>query len=273
VSGELLWAYCVLAAGDPAPLGAVGVGGDAAVERIEEAGLAALVSRVPVAEFGAQPLRENLNDLAWLERTARAHELVLDQALSLATIVPLRLCTLYESEDSGRQMLTRECDAFAHALEYLTGREEWGAKLLIDPDLLSREARAGSDEAAALEQDEQAHGGGAGASYMLRRRVERQVREAAGRLAADLASVVHARLEDATLHAVTRPPQNRDLSRHEGEMILNAAYLVEADAVPELRALASSLEAEHAAFGARLELTGPWPPYNFVPGGDTATVA
>jgi hypothetical protein len=273
VSGELLWAYCVLAAGESSPPRTVGVGGDAVVERIEEAGLSALVSRVQAAGFGAEPLREHLNDLAWLERTARAHELVLDQALALATIVPLRLCTLYEGEDSVRQMLSREHDAFAHALEYLTGREEWGVKLLIDPDLLSREARARSDDAAALAQDEQVHGGGAGASYMLRRRVERQVREEAGRLAAQLAGVVHARLEDATLHAVTRPPQNRDLSRHEGEMILNAAYLVEADAAAELRALASSLEAEHAVFGARLELTGPWPPYNFVPGGDTATVA
>lgn len=271
--GELLWAYCVLSASGPTPSGVTGVAADAAVERIEAAGLAALVSKVPAAEFGEEPLRENLNDLAWLERTARAHAVVLDQALATATIVPLRLCTLYETEDTVRQMLARERGAFAHALDYLSGREEWGVKLLIDPDLLAREAKAGSAEAASLEQNAETHGGGTGGAYMLGRRVEREVREAAARLAAQLAEEVDTRLADVALRAVRQPPQNRDLSRHEGEMILNAAYLVEAEAVAELRDRASALEAEHAALGARVQLTGPWPPYNFVPGGGTATIA
>jgi hypothetical protein len=52
-------------------------------------------------------------------------------------------------------------------------------------------------------------------------------------------------------------------------MVLNAAYLVEAERVGELREFATELEAEHAALGASIELTGPWPPYNFVPDGAT----
>jgi hypothetical protein len=51
-------------------------------------------------------------------------------------------------------------------------------------------------------------------------------------------------------------------------MLLNAAYLVDADRVGELRALVAELEDRHAAVGARIELTGPWPPYNFVPAED-----
>jgi gas vesicle protein GvpL/GvpF len=50
-------------------------------------------------------------------------------------------------------------------------------------------------------------------------------------------------------------------------MLLNAAYLVEADRIDELRDLVSDLELRHEHLGARIELTGPWPPYNFVPGG------
>jgi hypothetical protein len=269
--GQLFWAYCVLPTGSPYPTGLSGVDPAAPVERIQAGGLAALVSRVPRADFGEEPLRENLNDLAWLERAARAHEGVLDQSLSCATIVPLRLCTLYETEDSVREMLTRERDSFALALDFLAGREEWGVKVLIDPDLLAHEARAASGEAAALEQDmETREGGGA---YMLRRRLERHVRELSGALAAQVAERVHTRLEDWALDAVERPPQNRDLSKHEGEMVLNAAYLVAAERVGELRELVRTLEAEHSMFGARIELTGPWPPYNFVPGGGTETIA
>ena len=49
-------------------------------------------------------------------------------------------------------------------------------------------------------------------------------------------------------------------------MLLNAAYLVEAGRVEDLRAVVESLQERHGGLGARLELTGPWPPYNFVAG-------
>src|SRR3954452_1719247 len=69
--GELLWAYCVLRAADPTPPELQGVDSAHAPERVEAAGLAVLVSRVPRAQFGEKPLRENLNDLRWLEQVAR----------------------------------------------------------------------------------------------------------------------------------------------------------------------------------------------------------
>lgn len=263
--GELLWAYGVLRAGDPYRPDIEGVHERDSVSRVEAAGLAALVSRVPRAHFGAEPLRRNLNDIAWLERVARAHEAVLEQAVGRSTIVPLRLCTIYESEEGVRRALERGQDVFAAALDALAGRQEWGVKVLVDPAKLAWEARTRSDEAGRLERELDSHGGGG--AYMLRRRLERYVREASDAIARELAEQVHARFQDWSIDAVTRPPQNRDLSRHEGEMLLNAAYLVEADRVDGLRQLASELEARHSSLGARIELTGPWPPYNFVPGG------
>jgi hypothetical protein len=47
-------------------------------------------------------------------------------------------------------------------------------------------------------------------------------------------------------------------------MLLNGAYLVEAGRADDLRALAAELEQHHEALGARVVLTGPWPPHNFV---------
>jgi hypothetical protein len=260
-----LWAYGVLPADASPPTKVPGVDPAHAVEAVRVGDLAALVSRVPQDEFGADPLRSNLNDLEWLERVARAHESVLEQALNRTTCVPLRLCTIYESEDGVRAMLDRERKAFSDALRHLAGRQEWAVKLLVDDDKLRAAARTHSDEVARLEgeADEHTEGG----AYMLRRRIDRHVRERAATLATDTAEEVHARLAAIAIDAVTRPPQNRELSGHEGEMLLNGAYLVESDRVTGLRDLVAELERDYAAFGARLELSGPWPPYNFVPGG------
>ena len=61
------------------------------IERVAAGRLAAFVSRVSTSEFGADAQLRNLNDLAWLERVARAHEAVLENALSQTSLVPLRV--------------------------------------------------------------------------------------------------------------------------------------------------------------------------------------
>lgn len=248
---ELLWAYCVLRDAGESEV-------DTEVEPIEEGGLTVLVSRVAESEFAAKPLRRHLNDLQWLEQVARSHETVLDGVLRTATIVPLRLCTIFENEESVRRMLERERAALERALGELEGRQEWGAKLLVDPVALGERVQApgaGATEAA----------GGVGAAYLRQRRAEREARDETRVLVRELAEDVHQRLAAVAVAAVTRPPQNRDLSRHEGEMLLNAAYLVETLRVDKLRDAAGELEARYAPLAARVELTGPWPPYNFVP--------
>jgi hypothetical protein len=263
-SGDALWAYCVLhAEADPPPPDVRGVAGGK-LERVVVGDLAAIVSRVPLAEFGAEPLRENLNDLGWLEKVARAHESVQGRALEHGTLVPLRLCTIYESEKGVREMLEREHDALTQALDALADREEWGAKLLVDGELLAEQARSQSAEAADLEEELSTRTGGG--AYMLRRRLERHVRDAADSLAAELADQVHAQLQDRAIDATVLPPQNPELSGHAGQMLLNGAYLVDAGSVARFRELAAELEERHRAVGAKIELSGPWPPYNFVSG-------
>jgi hypothetical protein len=269
-TGDGLWAYCVLRTGEPDVDGLAGIDGGV-VERVEARGLATLVSRVPLADFGADPLRDNLNDLEWLERVARAHEAVLERALAETTIVPLRLCTIYESEDGVREMLEREHVSLARALDTLAGRQEWGVKVLADEERLTEEARSQSAEAGALEDELDARTGGG--AYMLRRRLERHVRDASDALASELAEQVHAQLQDWASDAVALAPQNPEISGHEGRMLMNGAYLVETERVDGLRALVSDLEELHRRLGVRIELTGPWPPYNFLSGGGTAALA
>jgi Gas vesicle synthesis protein GvpL/GvpF len=262
-SGDVLWTYCVLRAGTPHPANLAGVDASNPVERVDAGDLAALVSRVPLSEFGEEPLRTNLNNLEWLERVARGHEAVLERTLEEATIVPLRLCTIFEDEDGVRRMLADQRPALTAALDVLDGHQEWGVKLLVDREALEAAARSRSPEADALADELDTRS--AGGAYMLKRRLERQVREAADEIAVSVADDVHARLQDWATDAVLNPPQNRDLSGHEGEMLLNGAYLVETPKVARLRELVGELQERHRGLGVRLDLTGPWPPYNFMP--------
>ena len=47
-------------------------------------------------------------------------------------------------------------------------------------------------------------------------------------------------------------------------MILNGAYLVAEERMTAFQAELASLEGEYGDLGLSYEVTGPWPPYNFV---------
>jgi len=254
VSDDLLWAYGVVAAGAPLPDD---------IEPVADGELVVLTARVPRDEYAVEPLREHLNDLAWLERVARRHEAVLEQALAQATVVPLRLCTIFDDADGVRRMLEREREPLTRALARLDGRQEWGVKLLVDGDRLAATAAPAGDQAQ----------GEGGAAYLARRRNERQAREGARALAMQIVDDVDGSLRAHAVDAVRLPAQNRELSGHTGDMVLNAAYLVDADGAGALHEAAAELQGRHADAGARIELTGPWPPYNFVTGETTTQPA
>lgn len=253
------YAYCVVAGDARLALeGLHGVEGDRPVEIVRHGDLAAVTSRVPLAEFGAEPLKRNLNDVGWLERTARAHQAVLDRALSGGSMVPLRLCTVYNDDDAVRAMLDRERESLTAALDRLRARTEWGVKLIADPGA-TPPADAGDGEPAP-----KLGAPGAGSAFLARKRRDRVARADTRRLTQEAARAIHARLrEHAAAATVLRPPP-RELSPGAGQLVLNGSYLVDVARAGEFRALATELGERHAASGLRVEVTGPWPPYSFV---------
>lgn len=220
---------------------------------LREDALAAVTSQVPLKEFDEARLREHLADMAWVEATARAHENVLDRVCAEATLIPMRMCTVYRTEGGVREMLHRESDALLDALDHLRGKAEWGAKafLSLDGDGPDAEADAGASS---------------GAAYMERKRTTRERRQRALEMAEDAVAVIHDRLSVAAADAQTIPLQRPEASGHSGEMILNGVYLVAGESLQQFHEEVRALQAEFASHGIELVCTGPWPAYNFVPG-------
>lgn len=235
-----------------------GVDGDNHVFLLEGNELASIVSLVPLREFGEEQLRENLDRVAWLEEKARAHERVLEALLEAATVVPTRLCTIFRDEKQVREMMSREGPALVEALERLEGRAEWGVKVFAEPGALERAARERARESA--EEGPISPG----AAYMERRRREARARENAEEIADGWAQAIHERLAGRAAEALLNPLQRRELSGHDGDMLLNGVYLVADGEVERFRELAAELGEENRERGVAVELTGPWPAYNFV---------
>lgn len=256
--GEACWAYCILAAGqrDAARGDIEGVEPGTKVELIQEGELLTLVSPVPLAEFSDERIREHLNDIEWVDRVARAHERVLEQVLERATILPLRLCTLYRDRAGVRRMLRDQESLLRETLVELEGRREWGIKVFADQNRLAASVHEQRSEPAAA--------GPSGAEYMARRQRERKSSERVHELGEAVAQEIHARAESVAERSRANPLQRPEVHGKKAQMLLNAAYLVSREREHELRDLAASLRDRWGERGFEVELTGPWPPYNFV---------
>ncbi|MFG2041819.1 GvpL/GvpF family gas vesicle protein [Dactylosporangium sp. NPDC048998] len=249
-----IWLHAVAREFDPAAVaGLTGVGGGP-LRVVEAAGLAAVVSPVDLNEFGAEPMRRNLEDLAWLERVARAHHGVVAAAARLGPVVPARLGTVYLDDTRVRAMLSERRADFVTVLERVAGRTEWGVKAYT---------ATGAPAKPEPSQAPAAGGGrsGAGAAYLRRRRAELSAGERRQQAALDSAEEVHAALGGCAEGARRHPPQDRSLSGEPGLMVLNGAYLVDAGRAERFRDTVAALAGRFPAI--RLQLTGPWPPYSF----------
>jgi Gas vesicle synthesis protein GvpL/GvpF len=216
------------------------------VELVPEGGVAALASAVPADEFDEESLRERLDDRAWLERTAREHEEALERTLAVTAVIPFRLCTVYETRDRLREFLSAHGPALANLLARLDGRVELGVKAYF--------------AAQPPDRDEPQ----SGREYLLRRQREREAAEEAARFKVECARTSHERLAAAAEEARANPPQPPELSGRTEDMLLNGAYLLRRDEGGLTDAVAE-LEALYGPRGVTYEITGPWPPYNFVP--------
>ena len=138
--GTAVYLYGVARGLDPAALGgAAGVAG-APVRGVVEGGLTALVSTVALAEYGEAALRANLEDLAWLEATARAHHDVVDRAAHAAPTAPVRIATIYRDDARVAEVLAAQGPRFTEILDLISGRSEWGVKAYASAEAMRGDA-------------------------------------------------------------------------------------------------------------------------------------
>jgi len=240
--------YAVCRGVDPAALDGVPALGGGTVELVDVLDLQAAVSTVDLDEFGEEAMRTNLEQLPWLERTARGHDLVVQSCAAAAPTAPMRLATICLDDESVRLRLEEWYDDLVAALDRVTGREEWSVKVFAHPRA-AREAE-GAEPAAV-----------GGAAYLRRKKAATEERRSVEAAAASAAEEVDSVLRGTAVAARRLRPQDPRISGHEATMLLNGAYLVDSVRSADFAKQVAELVGLHPQVSVACD--GPWPPYSF----------
>ncbi len=233
------YVYGIVEPAGPPP-DAPGIDG-APVRVIGGDGVAAIVSALP----GGEPA---------LGREAMlAHARVLEAALGLGNVLPMRFGVVMETEEVQARLLATHGDQLRAQLEELAGTVELEVRVVYEQERLMREVAA-EPQIAALRAHVQ--GQPEAATYYDRIRLGELVAEAVQRHRLDDAQALLDALVAVSLDVrVSEPAHER--------VVLNAAFLVDRGAIAAFDVELDRLAAERAG-RMRVKSVGPVAPHSFV---------
>jgi hypothetical protein len=216
-----------------------------------------VVGDAALPAFSGEEIERRLADLAWVSACAVAHDRVVAHFAALAPVVPMKLFTLFASDERAVEALSGQRERLAAVLEKVAGRAEWGVRIHFDASQAKRVTAGTSTPAASGEPV-------SGRGFLLRKK---DAQEAARNLASRAVAAVEESFAELSRHAAAasrREPMAPTVVESGPRLLLDAAFLVPA-VEPEGFEQAVQAEAERlAAYACEVTLTGPWPPYNFI---------
>lgn len=227
----------------PANFGNIGIG-ENAVYTIGYKDIAAVVSTIPFKQMDS-----NLNDIV-------AHQRVVEAAREVRTVLPVRFGVILKNEEGIKKLLGGSYKDYSAKLSVLRGKDEIGIKVLLNKSSLKKiQAQAEqSEEIRKIKQE--ISDSKPGTSYFLKLRLQDAMKNETlmkiDKMVGEINNSLAGTAEDRRL-----------LKNDVGEIVLNAAYLVDRSKIWAFDTKVKVLRERFEREGMTLHRSGPWAPYSF----------
>ena len=215
-------------------------------------GLHIVVADAPLSKYGEAAIARGLANLEWVSRAAMAHERVVESFLSADAVLPMKLFTIFTSEERALAHVREERKRLDTLVRRVSGHDEWSIRVVLDRGRAERAAPKSAPSS----------GGRTGVAYLARKKARRdaarELAERAQATVADLYDHLSARAKLAKRRTASELPAQG------GSLLLDAAFLVPRRRTASFKTLAGREAKAVARHGYGVTLTGPWPPYSFV---------
>jgi gas vesicle protein GvpL/GvpF len=221
----------------------------------------AIVSEVPLEDFCGPAAELRMQQLAWVGPRALRHEAVVEQMMRHSPVLPARFGTLFSSQESLAKFLDIHRDTISQFLDRVADQEEWSIKGLLDRKQAGQALRSASLAA----QQGQLATLPPGTRYFQEQRIrsaaEKELSLWLNETCRQVASDLRSRASDfRECQVVPREPPESGT-----EVVLDWAFLLPRGATAAFRLRIEQLNENDSTRGLVFELSGPWPPYRFVP--------
>jgi hypothetical protein len=176
-------------------------------------------------------------------QAAMQHARIVSECFKVATLLPFKFGTVFESDEALRQAIRNNKKTFADSIAKLRGKSEMHIKVTV------REGTAVAEVLQVLPHK-------AGGEYLCRLKVQasrdRERQSRARALSVQVSKLLNPLQEEVSCKKV-------DIG-----IVLDIAHLIDSDGVEKYQSRYSNALRQFK--DVEISLTGPWPPYHFMPG-------
>ncbi|MFH1539218.1 MAG: GvpL/GvpF family gas vesicle protein [bacterium] len=230
---------------------------------LSEGNTCALASEVPAFEYSEDRLNRRLRDLKWLIPKVMRHDELIRYAMKTRPVIPVKFGAIFTSCERVLDIMRRGSNEFHDFFDFIRDKEEWGVKVYVDERSCRKAMESSSD--LIRELDRKISLATPGNAYFIRKKRENLLLRETLCLHENLADEIYQRIAPQCVDARKNKLLGKEATNKKEKMILNTAVLLgEVDAdffKKKLDGMAVFYEPQ----GILIEISGPWPPYNFCP--------
>ncbi len=221
--------------------------------------VAAVHSLVPLEDFTGPEAEARLGDLEWIGPRAIFHEMVIEEIAKFSPVYPARFGTIYLSEANLETFMAAHSDTLSRFFEYAADKREWAVKGYMDSQksidrLREKIVRESKD----LPRSP-------GARYLAEKRLRGSISDRLQEWLAEILTNANRILVPAAVEFRERKILPETGAERPGEMVSNWAFLIPKKGESKFENKLETLNKEYEQEGITFQLSGPWPPFSFIP--------
>jgi hypothetical protein len=217
---------------------------------------------VTMDEYSEENLKQNLNDVVWIELNAREHVEVISKVMEHSNIIPFKFGTIFSTEEKLNTFISDYSDSLKDNLNKCADHEEWSVKIYCNREVFKLQIEKLSSEVSELEK--LIRNSSPGKAYILERKksglIESEIDKHSYIYGTNYYSLFLKLCEYSEINSLLP----KEMTGRDDEMILNVAFLINKSKVSTFKNTAAMLQKEKNLLGLDVVVTGPWPPFSFI---------
>ena len=205
-------------------------------------------------------MSEKSEDIEWIKQKA---EIFMDIMLGIseyASIIPMKFLTIFSSEERVKEAGRENYEQIKTKLNRIKGKTEMSVKFYCDEKTFKQTAM--QEEISAFEKS--LAGKPQGAAYFLRKKFESEMSERIQKSICKAADSMAGEMKSLAADMQINKNLAREITGIDVPMVLNCAFLIDANDREAFDNRAKELSDQYKATGFLVECSGPWPVYSFV---------
>jgi len=178
------------------------------------------------------------------------------------TVIPFKFGSVFKSPESVLNMLKEKHHSFDALLKNLAEKEEWGIKLFYQSNKLI--SWLNSNHEAIIQFNTDLKNSSPGKSFLIKKQKETLFKSVTKQEINSVREKLHEEVRSLAEDLKYEKETDPSLTKDKGINALNLPVLIHNANIDQVKSIVNRYNNEYGKRGFHIDLTGPWPPYNFV---------